>query len=158
MEYDIHVKDTAEQPVVTMRTHTSFAKLGETMHGAVQSVLSVIGPKGASPAGAPFAIYHNVPFRPDDIDVEMGIPIDHRVDVDEERTQLHLDEMPAGLVAYTVYEGDYRGIGAAYDALYDWLGKSEYRPVGPPREIYRVGPEATRRPNQYRTEIDVPIA
>ena len=154
MSYEIHVKHIPPQTVVTKRSHTTLADLGKTMHATLARIADSVEPRGAA-HGVPFAIYYNEPFRPEDIDVEMGIPLD------EGATSAPAAgspcQLPGGPVAYTVHVGPYSSIGSAYTALYDGLRSQGYRPHGPPRELYLVGPSQTQTPEDYRTEIDVPV-
>jgi effector-binding domain-containing protein len=155
--YAVQIKETPKQPVVTVRRHTTFDKLGETMTESMRAILGCVEPKGAWPTGAPFAIYHNAPFRPDDVDVEFGVPLSDTCTAVGTSAEIAASELPPGSVAFAVHEGPYEEISAAYAALDDWLRKSGRHLAGPPREIYLVGPNQTGDPAEYRTEIDVPL-
>lgn len=156
MSYAIHVKQVAPQTVVTERKHTTLAELGKTMRATLAAIAGSVHPPAAA-RGVPFAIYYNEPFRPDDVDVEMGVPLASDATVDESDL-VHRRALPGGAVAYAVHDGPYESIGAAYRELYAWIRSHGHEPVGPPREVYLVGPGQGTRPEQYRTEIDVPIA
>jgi effector-binding domain-containing protein len=160
MSYDVHVKRVAPQPVVTARQHVVLAALGRAMHSTLATIALTVRPIDATQA-APFAIFYNEPFRPDDVDVEMGVPIAASATLDPSgrvRRRLQRGELPGGLVAFTFHVGSYQGIGAAYVAVYDWIVAHHHRPLGPPREIYLVCPGQGIEPAELRTEIDVPIA
>ncbi len=153
MEYEVHVKQLASENVITQRTHTTLAQLGDTMHATLASIATSVDPPAAA-RGAPFAIYYGEPFRPDDIDVEIGIPITPDAKSTREVGMRRL--LPGGPVAYTVHVGPYESIGQAYEALYGWLRHHRYEAKGPPREVYLVGP-GQGSPAEHRTEIEVPI-
>lgn len=154
MGYEIHVKQLPPELVLTKRMHTKLTELGDNMHRTVSTITASVEPKAAA-SGVPFAIYHNEPFRPDDIDVEMGLPITREAKVTPDAGSPR--QLPGGPVAYTIHVGPYETIGAAYKALYDWLRAHGHAPQGPPREIYLVGPRQAETEEEYRTEIDVPI-
>lgn len=156
MIHQIHVKQVAPRAVATRRMHTSLANIGHEMQTTLGEIATHVNPP-RSARGVPFAIYHNEPFRPDDIDVELGLPLAEDATIDA-ASSAHRRVLPGGSVAYTIHVGDYGTIGAAYEDLYTWLAKSGYRPVGPPRELYLVGPSEGVSPSEYRTEIDVPVA
>jgi effector-binding domain-containing protein len=156
MNYEIHVKQVPAQVVVTHRCHAPLAGLRDAMHCTLGRIGATVEPRGAA-RGAPFAVYHNEPFRPEDVDVEMGLPVAADATV-EESAGVHRRELPGGPVAYTVHVGPYSTIGAAYAALYAWVEREGHRPLGPAREIYIVGPDQERNPAAYRTELEVPIA
>ena len=155
MHYEIHVKELPPQVVVTERCHTRLPELGKTMHATLAKVATSVDPSDAA-QGAPFAVYYNEPFKPEDIDVEMGLPVAPDAKVSEAKGVFRR-ELPGGSFAYTIHIGPYRSIGAAYDALYAWVEEEGHRRTGPPREIYLVGPGAGVKPEDYRTEIEVPI-
>lgn len=155
MQYDVHVKQSPPEVVVTQRCHTTLPELGKVMHATLARVATSVDPKDAS-RGAPFAVYYNEPFRPDDIDVEMGLPVAADATVTEVKG-VHRRELCGGPVAYTLHEGPYSTIGAAYEALYAWIEGHGHHRTGPPREIYLVGPGQGVEAKDFRTEIEVPI-
>jgi effector-binding domain-containing protein len=155
MNYAVHVRQVPPQVVVTERCHARLAELGRFMHTTLAKVGMAIEPAEAA-MGAPFAVYHNEPFRPDDIDAEMGMVVAPDAKVFETRG-VHRRQLPGGPVAYTVHEGPYSSIGAAYDALYAWIDGHGHKRTGPPREIYLNGPAERVKPEDYRTEIEVAI-
>ena len=155
MNYDIHVKHAPPQVVITERCRTRLAEFGKVMHATLAKVATAVEPLGAA-QGTPVAIYYNEPFRPEDVDVEMGLPVAPDAAVAEERG-VHRRQLSGGPVAYTMYVGPYSMIGAAYDALYRWIGDHGHERTGPPREIYLIGPGQGGKPQDYRTEIEVPI-
>ena len=155
MNYDIHVKQVPPQVVVTERRHTSLVELGRVMHSTLAKVATSVQPTEAA-RGAPFAVYYNEPFRPEDIDVEMGLPVASNAKV-AESADVHRREMPGGPVVYTMHIGPYAAIGAAYKELYAWIDRHGHHRSGPTREIYLIGPAQTSKPEEYRTEIEVPI-
>jgi uncharacterized protein (DUF302 family) len=59
--------------------------------------------------------------------------------------------------AHTVHHGDYAGIGAAYQALDEWILSHGYRSAGPPTETYLTGPDTVPDPAGYRTELSIPV-
>lgn len=155
MHYEIRVKQVPPQVVVTERCRATLAELGNTMHATLAKVATSVEPAGAA-QGAPFAVYHNEPFRPEDIDVEMGLPVAPYAKVAETKG-VHRRQLSGRRVAYTEHVGPYSAVGTAYDALYAWVREHGHRRMGPPREIYVVGPAQGARPEDYRTEIEVPI-
>lgn len=156
MSYAIHVKQVPTQTIVSARKeHATLGNLGAIMQSTLTTIGRAVHPSGAA-RGAPLAIYHNEPFHADDIDVEMGVPVSAVATIDE-GYEVARHELPGGPVAYVVHEGSYASIGAAYDAIFAWLGEHGYHAVGAPRELYLIGPGQGRPPAEYRTEIDVPI-
>lgn len=149
-----HQVRTMEMPpesVVSMRTHTTLADLPKAMHATLETIARNIGN-----VGVPFAIYYNEPFRPNDIDVEMGVSLPPDVLLTKTDGLTHR-QLPGGTIAYTLHVGPYQSITSAYETLFAWLRQNGHTPSGPPREVYLIGPGDTLRPEDYRTEIEIPF-
>lgn len=54
-------------------------------------------------------------------------------------------------------QGPYERIGEAYNAVMTWLEPNGYHIAGPVREVYLRGPGDTENPEEYVTEIQVPV-
>lgn len=157
MTYYMQLKDVPTQHIASVRLHTPFSDLGSTFAGTVHGIVDRVSPMGAWPRGSPLAIYYNTPFSAADVDVEIAVPIASNVALEDEGPAFQTRDLPGGRVAYTMHNGSYGGIGAAYDELIRWIAREGMKPIGPPREIYLVGPEQTESPSEYLTEIEVPI-
>jgi effector-binding domain-containing protein len=155
MDYTIHVKQVPPQVVASERRHTAAAELGTVMQSTLARIALAVEPPDAS-QGVPFAIYYSAPSDPADLDVEVGVPIASDATL-AAGARVQRRELPGGPVAFTFHEGPYETIGSAYAALFGWVTAQGHRPLGPPREIYLVGPGQGTRPGEYRTEIDLPI-
>ena len=53
--------------------------------------------------------------------------------------------------------GPYDDSGEVWQALFIWLTEQGYRPSGPPREVFLVGPQLGKDPSEYRSEILYPV-
>lgn len=154
MRYEITIKRLSEQPIISTRTHTTLADLGETFGRAYGQLFGYLGQIGARPAGMPFSIYHDPDFKEEDVDVEICVPVEKRL---SGKGELNGSVMPSGLAACTVHAGPYGEVGPAYQALMSWIQDHGHECAGPPREVYLVGPDKTSDPNQFRTEIVWPL-
>lgn len=150
MNYEVHVKQSPPEHVVTKRSHTTIAAISATIGDALQSVATTLTPPDTF-RGAPFALYHG-DIEPEDVDIEVGFPVAPGATAAGD-----VRDLPGGPVAYTVHVGPYESIGDAYEALYGWLRLHGLDPSGPPREIFLVGPGQATKPEDYRTEIEVPV-
>lgn len=56
-----------------------------------------------------------------------------------------------------VHKGPFSTIAGTYKALYDWIRQNNYKISGPLREIYHKGEWITDDPQEYITELQVPI-
>lgn len=65
---------------------------------------------------------------------------------------------PAGWAISVCHRGDYAQIGAAYQALHDYLLAQDLTVAGPPQEIYMVSVgESQEDPARYVTRVLVPV-
>lgn len=67
-------------------------------------------------------------------------------------------ELEKAEVASTVHRGEYTNISEAYNALMRWIEENGYSIAGKFREVYLKEPEPDSSPEDYLTEIQVPIA
>ena len=56
-----------------------------------------------------------------------------------------------------VHKGPFSTISGTFEALYDWIRQNGYKMCGPLREIYHKGEWITDSPEDYITELQVPI-
>ena len=67
-------------------------------------------------------------------------------------------ELPAvDKMACIVHQGSFNTIGETYKAINQWIEKNNYKVSGPVREIYHKGEWATNYPEEYITEIQIPV-
>ncbi len=154
MEYEVRVRETAPQEIVSVRGHTSVREMPAFFGAAYRDIFRRLGDTGVRPVGPGFSIYHDPDFREDDVDVEVGVPVSDPV---ETEGRIVGSRLPGGPIAYTVHVGPYDMIGSAYQALDGWVREHGHEMAGPPREVYLVGMNETQEPAQLRTELDWPI-
>lgn len=104
---------------------------------------------GLTVEGPVMARYFDEDFNPEETDYEVCIP------VSGPGTELAV--IPRAKVVYTTHVGSFEEVGKAYQALMDECASKGYRIVGPPVEVYLRGPESTRDPGEWLTEIRFPI-
>lgn len=155
MSYCIQVRSLEAQSVVSVRTKTSLAALGQTMGQAFGQLFGYLGQLGEKPAGPPFAIYHDPEFKEQDMDIEVCLPVGRPL---AGNAFIQGKQFPACEAAATLHSGPYDQIGPAYQSLMKWIQDQGREPSGPPREVYLVGPDPSRDPSEYRTEVVWPIA
>jgi effector-binding domain-containing protein len=89
------------------------------------------------------------------LDVEVAEPITKRL---PESETVKIYELPAiDKMVCIVHKGPFSTISGTYEALYDWIRQNKYRICGPLREIYHKGEWITDNPEEYITELQVPI-
>jgi effector-binding domain-containing protein len=133
------------------RVVPTFADMGQLFG----ELFAHLGRLGVAPAGPPLAIYYVEEFKDQDVDIEVVIPIG--TDIQESDT-VKVRELEAGKqMACAVHKGPYDMISAAYHAVMEWVGNNGYRISDYTREVYLTDPNQVKDPNDYVTEVQVPV-
>lgn len=103
------------------------------------------------PCGATF---YDEGYQEADVDIEVWLPVADDAVVREPLADVVLPERH---VAVATMLGDYDQVNAACDQLATWLGDNGLTPTGPMFNRYIVGPGRTQNPDEYVTEICLPI-
>ena len=60
-------------------------------------------------------------------------------------------------MACTIHKGKYEDLCYAYEALQKWIEANNYKVSGNHREIYIKGERFTKNPEEYITEVQIPV-
>ena len=115
---------------------------------------------GIEPAGPPFGRYHE--FGPEEVDVEVGIPVSApapnlRPLAEAEEGEMAASELPGGRAAITVHRGSYDGLSQTYDQLHDWIHEQGHEEGPAPWESYVDDPSEVDAAD-LKTEVCWPLA
>ncbi len=154
MSYEIHLRETQSQLCATLRDRTTWADIGPFVGAGMAELAGAVASQGARFAGPPFVVYHMANASDAEIDLEVGVPVSEPV---EPVGRVGNATIEGGLAATTLHCGAYEGIGAAYQAVAEWLQEHGHETAGPPREIYLTDPNQVTDPGALRTEIVWPI-
>ncbi|MDP9469013.1 MAG: GyrI-like domain-containing protein [Chloroflexota bacterium] len=159
---DPRMVDLAPQPTVAARVQESFDELdiGALFELHLANVADRIADLGGTPAGPPYARYHE--FGPERVDVEFGIPVASPVAnlrplAECEPGEVGSGELPGGPAAVTLHMGSYPGLGAAYERLREWIPAQGHAPGGAPWESYINDPTEVGDAD-LRTEVIWPVS
>jgi DNA-binding transcriptional MerR regulator len=154
--HEIVLKQIEPQHVLSIREVIPVAGdvgrlLGECFGAIMAGRVEVIGP--------PTALFHDLEFKPADLDVEIAFPVAASVTAAiplEGGRSLQAVALPAlAQAACTIHTGDYDQMEPTYAALSQWVGTGGYRLAGPIREVYLTAPGD---PAGTLTEIQYPVA
>lgn len=135
MSEQIQLTEAKEQPVLSIRTKTSVAKLPEEIGRAYGAIAAYLKELGEASAGAPFTAYYNLDM--DDLDVEMGFPVSKPL---AGKGEIKASVIPAGKQASCVFKGPYLQMTPAYEALTAWVAEQGLEPTGISYEHYLNAP------------------
>lgn len=158
---DPRIIELPPQPTVAARIREPFDEvdIGALVGIHLPNVVDRIADLGGTPAGPPYARYHE--WGPEHADVEFGIPVAAPVTslrplAECEPGEVGSSELPGGLAAITVHHGNYRGLGAAYDRLHDRIKAEGHAPGPSPWESYINDPTEVAEAD-LRTELIWPL-
>jgi len=143
--FNVFLKEITPLSVVSIRKRTAIANINSLIDELFSSL------KGAQPIRPLMCVYHDQDFNPDDIDLEVCIP------VKSDSSSLSLRVIPGGTHACVIFQGPYPEMGTAYAALMDWIGNNGYIPSNAPFEKYLTGPNDVKDEQKYLTEICIPV-
>ncbi len=159
---DPRMVDLAPQPTVAARVKKPFEQVdvGAAFELHLANVADRIADLGGTPAGPPYARYHE--FGPERADVEFGIPVaapigNLRPLAECEPGEVGAGELPGGPAAVTLHVGRYPGLGAAYERLGAWIPAQGHTPGGAPWESYISDPTEVGEAD-LRTEVIWPVS
>ncbi|MBN2247995.1 MAG: GyrI-like domain-containing protein [Coriobacteriia bacterium] len=110
--------------------------------------------------GAPTAIYFNIPSDSSEADAVWELQVQLTSDAPESEP----DERGVGIkqvqgmqVVTAIHKGPYDSVLPTYQALWAWIEDNGYELAGPPAERYLNGPDDVASPDEYLSEIIMPI-
>jgi DNA-binding transcriptional MerR regulator len=150
----IEIRELPEVVVASMRTKIP----------SYSALFSVVPPMGETmkKQGAVcrkpeycFNIYHDGEYREKDIDVEICEAV---VEARGDGDGVIYKKIPAVRTAAVImHKGPYEDLGKSYSAVFSWIEDNRYIIDGNPRESFIDGIWNKEDPQQWRTEIEVPV-
>lgn len=154
------------EPILIASIRKIFPKKGfdenlEKMWPAVNSYIEEQGVKRTIPC---LMLYHsgwwdlkqcNIMYHDQTLHVEVAEPVTKSFMGNGE---VQVYELPlVEKMACIVHHGSFSTISKTFDMLFGWMKQNSYQADGPIREIYHKGDWATNNPDEYITEVQVPI-
>jgi effector-binding domain-containing protein len=108
------------------------------------------------PSGNFFGMYLNAPgqVKEEELQWRLGFPIAAESVV---ATPLLKGECKATKIAVYLYVGPYEKVGDAYVKIFEFIAKSGFKAVGPTIEKYLDMDPAAVKPEERKTEINIPV-
>ncbi|HWP68895.1 MAG TPA: MerR family transcriptional regulator [Rectinemataceae bacterium] len=159
MNYEVVVKELPRVLVYGKRMmvdsydsyFTEIPRIGEEMTAANPELRCVDDPPYC------FIIYHDGEYREHDIDIEFCEAVTDRGNGKETDTIKFkvIDRVPQA--ACVLHKGPYSTFPYAYKAVFEWIEANGYIPAENPRESYIDGIWNKEDPEDWLTEIQVPV-
>jgi effector-binding domain-containing protein len=147
MTYTVSFADLQPQPVAVVRGRVDLAGLPQFLESAFAEVAAAAAAQGVRLDGAPFGKY--LPGDDGAWEVAAGFPVSEAL---RDSGRVTSEVLAAGRVAHTMHVGAYDKVGAAYEAVREYVVDNGHEPSDPPWECYLDGPDVP----EPRTEVFMP--
>lgn len=108
------------------------------------------------PAGNFFGMYLNAPgqVKEEELQWRLGFPVPADAAV---AAPLLKGECKATKMAVYLYVGPYEKVGSAYGKMFEFIAKGGFKAAGPTMEKYLDMDPAAVKPEDLKTEINIPV-
>ena len=155
MHYDVVLKKIPDYPVLSLRKripdYFSEGMLWQELTERIEKERLIIPQNTLN-----FAIYHDEEYLESNVDVEVCVVLAEPVRY-QSSSLYRITEAVESMACLMVY-GPFENIGPAYESIAHWLTEhTQYNMKGLNRQICHRGPWNEQDPNQYLTEIQIPV-
>lgn len=152
LKYDVILKQLETRKVAALRDIIPDYSKQHSLWRELTAYLEANNAKITAPCRA---IYYDSGYKESDVDIEVMSCIANDV---PETDRIKIKELPCiENAACVIHKGSYENISMAYNALLKWIEENCYKVVGPNRELYLDGEWSTNNPEEYITEVQVPV-
>jgi effector-binding domain-containing protein len=144
---------TAAQLVAYVHVTVPRAEMMQAMHAGLAELDEVLKAQKLAPTGPWFT--HHIRRPHETFDFRICFPVDRVV---KQTGRVYPGELEAVRVVRTVYRGNYAGLPAAWGEFTAWIEENGYETREDLWERYVVGPDTSKRPDEWRTELNRPLA
>ena len=131
MVYSVRVETAAEQLIVAARRRTTFKMISKEIGPLLSLPWAFLRAQaGFRPDGRNVAVYWDAAGEGS---IEVGVEVVARFEATDE---VVCSATPAGMVAVTTHLGPYDGLGAAHQAVREWIRQNGREIAMPYWEIY----------------------
>jgi effector-binding domain-containing protein len=146
------IVQTAAQTTAVIPLRLKMADMPKFVGPAIGELMKAVAEQDVGPAGPWFI--RVLERSTDVIDCEVSVPVRAAV---KPTGRVKPNTLPATTVARTIHHGGYEGMPAAWGELDAWVAKSGRKPAANLWDVYVVGPETSKNPADWRTEMNRPL-
>lgn len=159
--YDVELTTAPAKVSVRYSTSVRVNHLSDDIGARMDELYKGVSEAGLHPCGPPSIIYRERPATECPMAIELDVPVAEARRATSEGlagTGMRLHASSTQLRVHTIHRGPYQRLGAAHLALNEWLAANRhFRATGPHRETYLLGPGDAQAPDEYRTDVSVPV-
>jgi effector-binding domain-containing protein len=122
------------------------------MGPGLQELAAALSSQGVKPTGPWFS--HHVRLDENIFEFEISMPVAETI---KPAGRVKASELPAATVARTIYRGPYEGLGSAWSEFRAWMSANGKSVAPNIWEVYLSGPESSKNPGDWYTELNQPI-
>ncbi len=155
---EITIKKVEPILIASIRRSFHSSKFDDELTSMWSEVNEYIDKKGGKRTIPCMMLYHKGWWDLDSssiLEVEVSEPVTKSFPGNEAVKVYELPE--AERMVCIVHKGPFSTIGKTNEALYGWIKQNNYTVSGPLREIYHKGEWMTEDPEEYITELQIPI-
>lgn len=150
----LKVKYIPERIVAFTRSRTQY--IYDIMNARVLELINLVHEHNLHHKGHIMSIFHDdytaVDFMNADIELCWEVLTEKPLEYS------FIREIPVGLYVSVIHKGDYNSLlTEIYPILFDWIKENGYQVTGPAVWVYHVSVQNAQSPEQYITEVQVPV-
>lgn len=109
-------------------------------------------------AGPPMTVYNQIDEQNGTVIISCGIPVSNRI-ITTPQSEVLCGFLPSQNVIKTTLKGNYEHLPEAWDAAKNYIAENGYEmPANAePIEVYVIGPDETKNPAEWVTEVYIPV-
>ena len=151
--YEVVLKSVPAQAVIGVRQVLPGFRHIQQLIAELRAYLRT---SNLSADAAPYlAIYYDVEYRDQGVDVEAAAPLTRPAAVSPGAVVHELPGVES--MACAIHQGSYERLPEAYNALMTWVETHGYRVAGPNRDVYLQGPDSGSSQAGQVTEVQFPV-
>jgi len=155
MEYEVKLKAIPSYKVISLRRIIPAYNCEGMLWGDLGKFVERENIHCSS-SNVAFAIYHDREYKERDVDTEVVMAVDEFGESNGEFIFRETEAVPC--IASIMVPGPFENIAPAFESLANWLEKNEnYTMTGTSRQVCHKGPWNENNPEDYLTEIQVPV-
>lgn len=146
------IVQTSDQLTAGIRLTIPRSEIHSVMDPAIQELMRVVAEQGIGPGG-PW-LSHHLRHQPDIFDFEVAVPVLAPV---QPTGRVQPGRLPAARAVRGTHAGSYETLGTSWAELMTWIDGRAYVPGARFWEVYRIGPETSQNPDDWRTDLYRPL-